>query len=43
MNESLGRQFMKGNKHKDDYVFFDFEKNMDYVDMGKVKTKNWQF
>jgi hypothetical protein len=43
MNESNGRQFKKGNKHKDDYVFFDFEKNKDYVDMGKAKTKKWQF
>ena len=43
LNESIGRQFKKGNKHKDDYVFFDFEKNKDYVDMGKAKTKKWQF
>ena len=43
INESVGRQFKKGNKHKDDYVFFDFEKNKDYVDMGKAKTKKWQF
>ena len=43
MNESVGRQFMKGNKHKDDYVFFDFEKNKDYVDMGKPNIKKLQF
>ena len=43
MQESLGRQYKKGNKHKDDYVFFDFEQNKDYVDMGKAKTKKWQF
>ena len=43
LNGSNERQFKKGNKHKDDYVFFDFEKNKDYVDMGKAKTKKWQF
>ena len=42
-NEIIGGQFKKGNKHKDDYMFFDFEKNKDYVDMGKAKTKKWQF
>eukprot|EP00092_Neocalanus_flemingeri_P007857 GFUD01008482.1.p1 GENE.GFUD01008482.1~~GFUD01008482.1.p1 ORF type:complete len:423 (-),score=109.98 GFUD01008482.1:42-1310(-) len=43
MQESLARQYKRGNKHKDDYVFFDFEQNKDYVDMGKAKTKKWQF
>ena len=41
--ESMGRHFKKGNKHKDDYVFFDFEQNKDYVDMGKIKTKKRHF
>jgi len=44
LQESLGRRFKKGNKHKNDYVFFDFEQNKDYVDMqGKAKTKKWHF
>jgi len=43
MTERMGRHFKKGNKHKDDYVFFDFEKNKDYIDMGKARTKKWHF
>ena len=43
MPERMGRHFKKGNKHKDDYVFFDFEKNKDYMDMGKVRTKKWHY
>jgi len=43
MNESMGRHFKKGNKHKDDYVFFDLQKNKDYMDMGSAKTKKWHF
>ena len=42
-NEIIGGQFKKGNKHKDDYVYFYFEKNKGYVDMGKAKTKMCQF
>ena len=41
--ESMGRHFKKGNKHKDDYVFLDFEQNKDYVDVDKAKTKKSQF
>jgi len=43
IREGMTRQYKKGNKHKDDYVFFDFEQNRDYVDMDKAKTKKWQF
>ena len=43
IEESIGRRLKKGNKHKDDYVFFDFEKNGDYVEMGKAKTNKWHF
>jgi len=43
IEESIGRRLKKGNKHKDDYVFFDFEKNKDYVEMGKAKTNKWHF
>ena len=43
MHESMGRHFKKGNKHKDDYVFFDLQKNKDYMDMGSAKTKKWHF
>ena len=43
MQESMERQFKKGNKNKDDYAFLDFEKNKNYVDMDKAKTKKWQF
>ena len=31
--ESIERQFKKGNKHREDYVFFDFEKDNGYVEM----------
>ena len=37
------RHFKKGNTHKDDYAFLDFEQKKDYVDMEKAKTKKWQF
>ena len=43
MPERMGRHFRKGNKHKEDYVFFDFERNKDYMDMGKARTKKWHF
>jgi len=43
MPERMGRYFRKGNKHKDDYVFFDFERNRDYMDMGNARTKKWHF
>jgi len=43
MPERISRSFKKGNKHKDDYVFFDFERNKDYMDMGKARTKKWHF
>ena len=43
MHESMGRHFKKGNKYKDDYVFFNLEKNQDYVDMGKARTNKWHF
>ena len=42
IEESIGRRLKKGNKHKDDYVFFDFEKNKDYVDMG-IPHNKWHF
>ena len=31
--ENIERQFKKGNKHKDEYIFFDFEKDNGYVEM----------
>ena len=31
------------NKHKDDNVSFNFEKNTDYMNMGKVRTKKWHY
>ena len=43
IQESMERQLKKGNKHKDDYAYFDFEQNKDYVDMGKAKTNKWHF
>jgi len=39
----LGRNFRKGNRHKNDYVFLDFEKKKDYVDMAPAKQRKWQF
>ena len=41
LKEDGTRKFKKGNKYKDDYVFFDFEQDKDYVDMSNTKTKKW--
>jgi len=41
LKEDGTRRFKKGNKYKDDYVFFDFEQEKDYVDMSSTKTKKW--
>ena len=38
---SLSRFFKKGNRHKADYVFLDFEKN-NYVDMNRISDKKWK-
>ena len=38
---SLSRFFKKGNRHKADYVFLDFEKN-NYVDMNRIPDKKWK-
>jgi len=38
-NESLGRHYKKGNKHRDDYVFLDFETNKDCVDMNRPQHR----
>lgn len=42
MERGLSRLHRKGNKHKADYVFVDFEKN-NYVDMQQIGTKKWKF
>ena len=34
--------FKKGNRHKADYVFVDFERD-NYMDMGRIPDKNWKF
>jgi len=36
------RLHKKGNKHKDDYVFIDFERN-NYMDMQQLGDKKWKF
>ena len=38
---SFSRFFKKGNRHKADYVFLDFEKN-NYVDMNRIPDKKWK-
>ena len=38
----FGRLFKKGNRHKADYVFVDFERD-NYMDMGRTQDKNWKF
>ena len=38
----FGRLFKKGNRHKADYVFVDFERD-NYMDMGRIQEKNWKF
>jgi len=38
-NESLGRHYKKGNKHRDDYVFLDFETNKDCVDLNSTQHR----
>ena len=38
---SLSRFFKKGNRHKADYVYLDFEKN-NYVDMNRISDKKWK-
>ena len=38
----FGRLFKKGNRHKADYVFVDFERD-NYMDMGRIQDKNWKF
>jgi len=38
---SLSRFFKKGNRHKADYVFVDFEKD-NYVDMNRISNKKWK-
>ena len=40
-SNSLSRFFKKGNRHKADYVFLDFEKN-NYVDMNRISDKKWK-
>ena len=42
LSGSLVRPFKKGNKHKDDYVFVDFEKR-NYMDMAQNGTNKWKF
>jgi len=42
VERGLSRLRKKGNKHKADYVFVDFEKN-NYVDMQQMGTKKWKF
>ena len=42
LNGSLVRPFRKGNKHKDDYVFVDFEKQ-NYMNMGSSGSNKWKF
>jgi len=42
MERGLSRLHRKGNKHKADYVFVDFERN-NYVDMQQVGGKKWKF
>jgi len=42
MDRGLSRLHRKGNKHKEDYVFVDFEKN-NYVDMQQLGGKKWKF
>eukprot|EP00092_Neocalanus_flemingeri_P003603 GFUD01003866.1.p1 GENE.GFUD01003866.1~~GFUD01003866.1.p1 ORF type:complete len:497 (+),score=78.30 GFUD01003866.1:618-2108(+) len=42
MERGLSRLRRKGNKHKADYVFVDFEKN-NYVDMQQLGGKKWKF
>ena len=38
----FGRLFKKGNRHKADYVFVDFERD-NYMDMGRTQDKSWKF
>ena len=38
---SLGRFLKKGNRHKAEYVYLDFEKN-NYVDMSRISDKKWK-
>ena len=42
LNGSLVRPFRKGNKHKDDYVFVDFEKQ-NYMNMASNGSNKWKF
>merc|ERR1719500_825739 len=42
LNGSLVRPFRKGNKHKDDYVFVDFEKQ-NYMNMASSGSNKWKF
>ena len=42
LNGSLTRPFKKGNKHKDDYVYVDFEKQ-NYMDMAQNGSNKWKF
>ena len=42
LSGSLVRPFRKGNKHKDDYVFVDFEKQ-NYMNMASNGSNKWKF
>merc|ERR1712080_235216 len=43
LHGSLMKQpFRKGNKHKDDYVYVDFEKQ-NYMDMAQTGSNKWKF
>ena len=42
LNGSLMKPFKKGNKHKDDYVYVDFEKQ-NYMDMAQSGSNKWKF
>merc|ERR1711936_1139274 len=42
LSGSLVRPFRKGNKHKDDYVFVDFEKQ-NYMNMASSGSNKWKF
>jgi len=42
MERGLSRLHRKGNKHKGDYVFLDFERQ-NYVDMQQLGSKKWKF
>jgi len=42
LHGSMMKPFRKGNKHKDDYVYVDFEKQ-NYMDMASTGSNKWKF